>query len=54
MPALSGSQKYVRPAIAGIARAGASRAGAFVRDVVPIWLNGAARTGVIQESLQGL
>lgn len=39
-------------AIANVGRAAAFRSGYFPRNVVPVWINGAARTGAIQDSIR--
>lgn len=39
-------------AIANVGRAAAFRSGYFLRNVVPVWINGAARSGVIQQSIR--
>lgn len=49
---LSGSQVAYRLAIADVGRADATRAGYFLRNVVPVSMNGSARTGVIQQSIR--
>lgn len=48
---LSGSDKAYQLAIAGVGRADATRSAYFLRNVTPTWLNGAARVGMIQESI---
>lgn len=52
MPGLSGSDAAYRIAVANVARADTTRAGYFVRDVVPVWINGAARSGLVQSTLR--
>lgn len=52
MPGLSGSQQAYTLAVADVARADATRAAYFVRNVIPVWIHGAARTGVMLESIR--
>lgn len=52
MPGLSGSQVAYRLALADVARADTTRAGYFLRNVVPVWIGGAARSGVVQSSIR--
>ena len=52
MPGLSGSDVAYKLAIADVARADTTRAGYFARDVIPVWINGAARQGVVQASIR--
>lgn len=49
---LSGSQTAYKLAVADVARADATRSAYFLRNVVPVWINGAARTGVVQQSIR--
>lgn len=39
-------------AMSNVGRAAAFRSGYFLRNVVPVWINGAARSGVIQQSIR--
>lgn len=48
---LSGSQQAYMLAVADVARADGTRAGYFLRNVIPVWINGAARQGLVLESL---
>lgn len=52
MPGISGSQKAYKLALANVARAQTTRAAYFLRDVVPVTINGTKRTGVIQSSIR--
>lgn len=49
---LSGSQTAYKLAVADVARADATRSSYFPRNVIPVWLNGAARSGVVQSSIR--
>lgn len=51
MPGLSGSQAAYLSAIADVARADTTRAAAFPRNRIPVWINGASRTGLITATL---